>query len=446
MNIKEFITNENEIEEFLLSCILIYPKVLTEINFEEKYFENKKLLNMFKKIYHEYGRLDLQLVVNFAKDKQKALDRMMKLIECIVGESDASKYYQQLKEKYIKDRTNELVIKLNNQEINYQEFTNSVEELNSIETSDKNGLLTAKDIEIDGKIEREYTNIKELDYLLKGIEYGKLSLWSGVTNHGKTTLMTQFAKECLKQHKKIFYFSGEQSAGEFKNYLYIGMCKKEQLEFIQDEHNEKIYDTKPKQQVIDYFDNIYSNDLYVYDNNMIDNTVNNMLRVMKKALKQGVRIFFIDNFMQLDNSEKLEEQTKITELFKRFARDNKVIVNLVAHPRKTQFQKSRLTIFDIAGTQNIANKSSNICTIIRTDILSDTEKEEIAYLLYKSGYNIDKCDGVVEVIKTKGNSCKMVGLVYDTEFKTYRQSSKLSETELKSLEMKYSKKGGKRID
>lgn len=446
MEHKNFVTDENEIEEFLLACIFLYPEVTKEINFEDKFFVNKKLLNMFKKVYQEYGYLDISLIVQLAKDKQKALDRIMALMGYVVVKDNTSSYYQRLKEKYIKDETNKLVAKLNMLEIDYQEFTDCIKELNEIETSNNNGLLTTKDIFIDEKIEREYTNISELDYLLKGIEYGRLSLWSGITNHGKTTLMIQFAKECLKQHKKIFYFSGEQSASEFKNYLYVGMCRKEQLDFIQDSHNDKIYDTKPKQQVIDYFDDIYSNDLYIYDNNMLDNTVTNMLKTMKNALHRGVRIFFIDNFMQLDNSEKLEEQTRIVELFKRFARDNNVIVNLVAHPRKTQFMKSRLTIFDIAGTQNIANKSSNICTIIRTDILSDTEKTEIGYVLFKSGFNIERCDGIVEVIKTKGNNCKMVGLVYDHEFKTYKQSSKLSHEELKSLEIKYSKKGNKRFD
>ena len=443
---KSFITNENEIEEFLLACIFLYPEVMKEINFEDKFFTNKKLFNMFKKVYQEYKYLDVPLIVQLAKDKQKAMDRIMELMDCVVSKTDASAYYRRLKEKFIKDQTNELVQKLNALEINYQQFTELINELNEIETSDKNGLLTTKEINIDEKIEREYTNIRELDYLLKGIEYGKLSLWSGITNHGKTTLMIQFAKECLKQHKKIFYFSGEQSASEFKNYLYVGMCKKEQLEFIQDSHNEKIYDTKPKQEIINYFDDIYSNDLYVYDNNMMDNTVTNMLKTMKNALRRGVRIFFIDNFMQLDNSEKLEEQTKIVELFKRFARDNNAIVNLVAHPRKTQFMKSRLTIFDIAGTQNIANKSSNICTIIRTDILSDSEKEEIGYAMFKSGFNIERCDGIVEVIKTKGNNCKMVGLVYDREFKTYKQAPKLSQDELRTYEIKYSKKGNKRFD
>ena len=439
-------TSPEEIEECVLSCIFLQPQLLDEINFDETYFENKKLLNMFKKIYKEYGKLELSTIVNFAKDKNKASERIVKLFDYIIPNTDIKYYYRMLKENYIEVKTTELLEKFKIHEIDYQEFTNQVELLNDIDTDNKTGLLSPTDITIDTNIEREYTNIKELDYLLKGIEYGKLNLWSGVTNHGKTTLMTQFAKECLKQHKKIFYFSGEQTAGEFKNYLYIGMCTKEQLDFVQNEHNDKIYDIKPKQQVIDYFDNIYSNDLYIYDNNMANNTVSNMLKTMHNALKKGVRIFFIDNFMQLDNSERLEEQTKITELFKRFAIDNNVIVNLVAHPRKTQFQKSRLTIFDIAGSQNIANKSSNICTIIRTDILPDVEKDEIGYLLYKNNYNIERCDGVVEVIKTKGNACKMVGLVYDKELKTYKESPKITEQESRTLENKYLKKGNRRAD
>lgn len=447
MSYEKHILNDQEIEESLLACIFLQPTLIDELNPDETYFENKKLLNMFIKLHKKYGKIGLDTICNFAKDKHKALERMMEIIDYeVTPNADGKYYYQRLKENYLKNKTVEYMEKLNNQEIDYQEFTNQVELLNNTDIDNKTGLLTTKDILIANDIEREYTNIKELDYLLKGIEYGRLSLWSGVTNHGKTTLMTQFAKECLKQHKKIFYFSGEQSAGEFKNYLYIGMCNKEQLEFIQNKHNDKIYDVKPKQEVIDYFDNIYSDDLYIYDNNMSNNTVSQMLKTMQNALKKGVRIFFIDNFMQLDNSERLEEQTKITELFKRFAIDNNVIVNLVAHPRKTQFQKSRLTIFDIAGSQNIANKSSNICTIMRTDILSEADKEEIGYLLFKNNYNIERCDGVVEVIKTKGNACKMVGLVYDKEFKTYKECPKLTEQEYKNLEVKYTKKGTRRAN
>ena len=165
-----------------------------------------------------------------------------------------------------------------------------------------------------------------------------------------------------------------------------------------------------------------------------------MIKVMKKAFYQGVRIFFIDNFMQLDNSEKLEEQTRIVEMFKRFAMKNNVIVCLVAHPRKTQFMKNRLTIFDIAGTQNIANKSANICTIMRTDLLNESDYNEVSDVLIKNNYNINNCDAVVEVLKTKGNACKMVGLKYNRDLKNYYESSRISSEEQKNILESRSKK------
>ena len=341
-------------------------------------------------------------------------------------------YYKQLKEMWRDNQIEIITNQLKNKQIEFSEFSKQMFELTKDDFDDEE-LLTLDKINNLTEIEREYTEIRELDYLIKGLEYGRMNLWSGITNHGKTTLMIQIAKECLKKHKKIFYFSGEQSAEEFKNYLYVGMCNKDQLEFLKDKHNDRIIDTKPKDEIINYFDNIYSKELFLYNNNLIENDINKMIKVMRKAFNQGVRIFFIDNFMQLDNSEMLEEQTKIVEQFKRFARDKKCIVNLVAHPRKTQFQKSRLTIFDIAGTQNIANKSANICTIMRKDMLNDNDLEEVKKVLLLNDYDIERCDSILEVLKTKGNACKMVGLVYDKETKTYKEAYKMPSDEAKKL-------------
>ena len=148
--------------------------------------------------------------------------------------------------------------------------------------------------------------------------------------------------------------------------------------------------------------------------------------------------------MQLDNSEKLEEQTRIVEMFKRFAMQNNVIVCLVAHPRKTQFMKNRLTIFDIAGTQNIANKSSNICTIMRTDLLNENDTKEVENVLMNNNYKISDCDAVVEVLKTKGNACKMVGLKYNKELKVYYEAPRSSEKDF--IEYQESKKKKRRAE
>jgi KaiC/GvpD/RAD55 family RecA-like ATPase len=426
-----------DLEFQIFACMLIHPEIIDTVDFDEKYFNHKSILNSLIELYHKYQGLDSNILIQNSSDKTTLL--IVEMINYEVSWKNIYGYYKQLKETW-RDNNIELITnQFKNKIITYNEFTKKMFDITS-EDFDDEELLKPNDISNELKIEREYTYIDELDYLLKGLEYGKLSLFSGITNHGKTTLMIQFAKNFIRQHKKVFYFSGEQTAEEFKNYLYVGMCQKEQLEFVRDEHNSRIYDTKPKDEVLKYFDDIYSNDFVVYNNNIIQNDVDKMIKVMKKAFYEGVRIFFIDNFMQLDNSEKLEEQTRIVELFKRFAMQKNVIVCLVAHPRKTQFMKSRLTIFDIAGTQNIANKSANICTIMRTDLLNESDYNEIEKVLLLNDYNIHNCDAVIEVLKTKGNGCKMVGLKYNPKFKNYYETPKLTQEEILEIQGSKNKK------
>ena len=427
-----------ELEFQIFACILLRPQIIDEVEFEDKYFKNKNILHYMIDLYYKYQGLDYNILIQDGKNKS-AVQLMVELTKYEVVWKNVFGYYKQLKETWRNNNIDLVTSLFKDKSITYETFTKRMFELTNDDFDDEE-LLKPNDINNEVAVEREYTDIDELDYLLKGLEYGKLNLFSGITNHGKTTFMIQLAKNFIRQHKKVFYFSGEQTAEEFKNYLYVGMCTKEQLEFVRDKHNSRIYDTKPTDEVLEYFDNIYANDFVVYNNNIIQNDVDKMIKVMKKAFYQGVRIFFIDNFMQLDNSEKLEEQTRIVEMFKRFAMKNNVIVCLVAHPRKTQFMKNRLTIFDIAGTQNIANKSANICTIMRTDLLSESDYNEVSDVLIKNNYNINNCDAVVEVLKTKGNACKMVGLKYNRDLKNYYESSRISSEEQKNILESRSKK------
>ena len=408
--------------------MLLNPSIIDTFDFDDKYFTYKGVLHYMIDLYYKYQGLDSNIMIQDGKN-DKATKLIIELVQYEVSWRNIFGYYKQLKEIWRNNNIDLITNQFKNNKIDYSDFAKRMFELTNDDFDDEE-LLKPENIENLNHIEREYTYIDELDYLLKGLEYGKLNLFSGITNHGKTTLMIQFAKNFIRNHKKIFYFSGEQTAEEFKNYLYVGMCTRDQLEFIKDPHNTRIYDTKPKDDVLKYFDNIYANDFVVYNNNIIQNDVDKMIKVMKKAFNQGVRIFFIDNFMQLDNSEKLEEQTRIVELFKRFAMKNNAIVCLVAHPRKTQFMKNRLTIFDIAGTQNIANKSTNICTIMRTDLLNEADYNEVESVLIKNNYNIRNCDAVVEVIKTKGNACKMVGLRYNRELKNYFEAPRSNQREV----------------
>ena len=334
-------------------------------------------------------------------------------------------------EKWQRFSTKQAFKQYEENEIDYKTLKIKLDEINQNQFF-KNLLDITRDIEDTTPTntkEREYTEIRQLDWLTKGIEYGTLNVWSAVTNAGKTTLMTQFIRNFIKKGKKVFCFNGEQTAKEFKNNLFVSMCNKEQIQYVKDKNNERIIDIMPLEEMARYLNGITENRLYIYNNDIPKNDIDTMILVMEEAFRQGVRIFFVDNFMQLDNSEQLDQQTRIVEKFKRFARDRNAIVMLVAHPRKLNFGTTRLNIFDISGTQNISNKAANICTIIRKDTMTDSEKDFMTKYLLDNDYLIDNCDSIIEVLKTKGNKNGVVGLAYDPELKTFREVRKMSKDE-----------------
>ena len=51
-------------------------------------------------------------------------------------------------------------------------------------------------------------------------------------------------------------------------------------------------------------------------------------------------------------------------------------------------------------------------------------------ILLNEQYNIEDVDTVLEVLKTKGERCGLVGLKYLKETKTYIESSKMSKEEV----------------
>ena len=46
---------------------------------------------------------------------------------------------------------------------------------------------------------------------------GCITIWTGLTNAGKTTVMTMITKQTIAQGEKVFYFNGEQTKDDFKN-------------------------------------------------------------------------------------------------------------------------------------------------------------------------------------------------------------------------------------
>lgn len=276
---------------------------------------------------------------------------------------------------------------------------------------------------------RILSGIRDLDYNTKGFEMGCITIWTGFTNTGKTTVMTMLAKRTIDQGERVFFFNGEQTKEDFKNNLYIQSSEKKDLIQVQ-YRNSCVFDTFVNKEKAIELEKKYGNKIFIY-NNEIKKDINTLLYAMEEVRrKEKIRVFFLDNFMQIEmNSDNIfQEQTNIMEKLREFAINKKVHIHLVAHPRKTERFQTRLTLYDVAGSSNLINKSYNIISILRIDNIKKIPKdyEKIEKELLEERYNTNEVDTVLEILKTKGERCGLVGLKYDKERKTYTESGKLT--------------------
>ena len=287
--------------------------------------------------------------------------------------------------------------------------------------------------------ERVLSGIDRLDELTKGFEMGCITIWTGLTNAGKTTVMTMITKQTIEQGEKVFYFNGEQTKDDFKNNLYKQSVEKGHIQG-------KRY---KKTQIIDWFvedseierlNKMYSDSLFVYNNEMA-RTIDMILHAMEEVrVKYGVRVFMLDNFMQIDtsSSDEYREQKEIMEKLRTFAVNKNVHIHLICHPRKTEKFQTRITIYDVLGSSNLVNKAYNVISIIRTDNLTedDNEYKRLEKLMMREGYDINKSNSILEILKTKGERCGVVGLTYDSLSKTYKEQEKtITEEDCRNAEI-----------
>ena len=286
--------------------------------------------------------------------------------------------------------------------------------------------------------ERVLSGIDRLDELIKGFEMGCITIWTGLTNAGKTTVMTMITKQTIMQGEKVFYFNGEQTKDDFKNNLYKQSVRKENLKAVRYKKT-SIVDFFVKDEEVEKLNKLYDNSLFVYNNNA-PRTIEFLIEAMEEVnQKYGVRVFMLDNFMQIDtkSSDEYREQKDIMEKLRTFAVNKNVHIHLVAHPRKTDKFQTRITIYDVLGSSNLVNKAYNVISIIRVDNLNedDTEYKRLTKLMAREGYDITKSSSILEILKTKGERCGVVGLVYDPLTKTYKEQEKtITEEDIKKVD------------
>lgn len=174
---------------------------------------------------------------------------------------------------------------------------------------------------------------------------GKLAVWAGWTNHGKTQMAKQLMLHAIAKDEKVLIASMEEEVVDVWTDMGTMACGK----------------PDPGLKEIESFVGFVKGRLWLYDQQgMVDaQKIQAVIRYAAAELK--VTHAVIDSLMMLAvNRDDYEAQARFIGELKTTAKDTGVTIHLVAHMRKRDGKggdESPGTIHDISGGHEIASKA-----------------------------------------------------------------------------------------
>lgn len=185
------------------------------------------------------------------------------------------------------------------------------------------------------------TQIPKLDWAIRGLREGSVTVWTGKAGHGKSTLSGLFVLQAVEQGRKACVYSGELSKEEYQEWINLQCAGSEYIGLKADRDGNPIpcVPYPIQQRIIQYYDQ----KIFLFDNEEIfeDETEDKaILRLFKVAAKKhDCTLFIVDNLMMAlaESDEEFKDQKKFINSLKKFARKYGVhvaVVNNTGHPEQ----------------------------------------------------------------------------------------------------------------
>lgn len=231
-------------------------------------------------------------------------------------------------------------------------------------------LMDYEEVEIED-LPKISTGFKGLDRIVSGNLTGSLTVLTGRTGQGKSTLINTFGIIApVESGEKVFIYSGEFNGGMLLGNLMRPIAGVNHI--IEFDHSQ---DNRPnwygvtndaKNEIKRYYrDKIFNYE----DSNDMNTDATKILESIEYSYRRyGVTNFTIDNLMcisfKCSEDDKYQAQTDFVKALKRLTRKFPIRIILVCHPRKSGTNQSDdVNSSDISGSADIVNLANRAYSI-----------------------------------------------------------------------------------
>lgn len=262
------------------------------------------------------------------------------------------------------------------------------------------------------------TGITKIDSKIMGFMAGQVTIVSGGSGSGKTSILNHFLLNAIKRGNTVGVWSGELEEGQFMSWLYQTIAGNGFVNEIQCRDG-VVYQADPK--YYDAMDTWLGDKFMLYNNDYGQRWTQLYSDIQDCVERRGASMIFIDNLMAINldsyDGEKNDRQTSFINDIKNLAKRTGIHVVLVCHPRKEPgmklFRKD-----SISGTADLTNMCDNLFLLHRGGL--DFQKRGAEFFGTKRMEEFEGFNLVVEIAKNRffGVVDELIGLYYD--FKTRR--------------------------
>lgn len=261
--------------------------------------------------------------------------------------------------KYCKD-ANEILYRLGESAL--------IEMIDNAEEIKTRGLMKLADVVPydPTKVPRIKTMIPLLDETIGGLAEGGVSVLTGASGNGKSTLSGMLILNAIEQGYNCCAYSGELSAQNFQEWFHLQAAGSDWIGLKYDPvRGKKVPYVPPEiaRRIMDWYEPhmfMYNNDEVFIDVKQADAILNVFTMA---ARKNNCKLFLVDNLMTTtaDSDEEFRAQAQFVNSMKQFAKHYQAHVVIVAHARKVQ-NGSHIQKSDVSGSSAIINLAD--CAIV----------------------------------------------------------------------------------